>query len=322
MRWLLGLVVPLTAAFGGVARAECAKAYTGQQLSQDLGAMSTALRGKDDASLKAAGQRLDAGLPCLDAPVPQPVFAAAYRSVGLYHYRFGNKDRANQWFKTGLELDSSFEWDIAEVEPGAPMRQVFDQLRGDAEVEPAPVEGQELVVPDGTKLVLDGRKLDEAAATQGRPHILQVISTADNSVSQTLLIEGNALPERFLQAVVVAEAGGDKKSKKDKKAGHTPTDDLSVVKVKRVRPAAKTPLMVGGAVLALGAGGIYGSTFATRAKFDAATTTADLTKYRSLTNTLVIASAATLAVGLSVEYAGIMLGATPGGAQVGWGTTF
>ena len=322
MHRLLGLIVPLAAALSGVARAECAKAYTGQQLSGDLGAMSTALRGKDDASLKAAGQRLDAGLPCLDAPVPQPVFAAAYRSVGLYQYRFGNKDRASQWFRSGLELDSSFEWDIAEVEPGAPLRQTFDGLRGDAEADPVPVDGQELAVPSGTKLVLDGRTLTDAASTQGRPHILQVINTADNSVTQTLLIEGNALPERFLRVVVVADAGDDKRSKKDKKAGHTPTDDLSVVKVRRVRPAAKTPLMVGGAVLALGAGGIYGTTFATRAKFDAAGKTSDLTKYRTLTNTLVIASAATLAVGLSVEYAGIMLGATPGGARVGWGTTF
>lgn len=128
MRRLLGLVVPLsvafaTAAVGGVAHAECSKAYTGQQLSGDLGAMSTALRGKDDAALKAAGMRLDAGLPCLDAPVPQLVFAAAYRSVGVYQYKFGSKDRASQWFRSGLELDSSFEWDIAEVDPGAPMRQ-------------------------------------------------------------------------------------------------------------------------------------------------------------------------------------------------------
>ncbi|MEC7949437.1 MAG: hypothetical protein VX265_17850 [Myxococcota bacterium] len=322
MRWLLGLMVSLSALAGSAARAECAGLYTGQQLAGDLGAASSALRAKDDAAFQAAGQRLDAGLPCLGAPVPAPVFAVAFRTVGLYHHRFGNKDRGRQWFLTGLELDASFEWDIAEVAPGDPVRQVFDDLRGEAEADRVMLTGQELAVPAGTRLVLDGRRLDEASATQGRPHVLQVVSAADNQVKQTLLVEGNALPERFLQTMVVADTASDNPPKKDKKAGHTPTDDLSVVKVRRVRPAAKTPLMVGGAVLALGAGGLYGSTFATRAKFDAATSTADLTRYRTLTNSLVIASAATLAVGLSVEYAGIMLGAAPGGAQVGLARRF
>ena len=322
MHRLLGIILPITAAFSGVARAACEKPYTGEQLAQDLGATSAALRSKDDASLEAAGKRLDAGLGCLDAALPPTVFAAAYRSVGLYHFRFGNKERANAWFRSGLELDSSFEWDIAEVDPGASLRQVFDSLRGDAENDPAVVEGQELVVPEGASLVLDGRPLGSAAATTARPHILQLVSATDNSVSQTFLIEGNAIPERFLQAVVVADAADEKKSRRDKSSTYTPTDDLSVVKVKRVRPAAKTPLMVSGAVLALGAGGIYGASYMTRGQFDAATTSAELSKYRSLTNTLVVASAATLAVGLSVEYAGIMLGATPGGARVGWGTRF
>ena len=78
--------------------------------------------------------------------------------------------------------------------------------------------------------------------------------------------------------------------------------------MQRVRPAAKTPLMLSGAVIALGAAGIYGASFATHGKFEAASTTADLEKYQRLTNTLVIASGSTLLVGLGVEYAGIMLG--------------
>ena len=320
MHRLLGIVLPVSAVISGVARADCAKPYSSEALGQDLAEMSSALRAKDDASLKSAGKRLDAGLGCIDAALPAPVFAAAFRSAGLYHFRFGSRDRATEWFRSGLELDSSFEWDIAEVEPGAPLRQVFDSLRGDAESGPIALDGQELAVPDGAELVLDGRPLRDAAATQGRPHVLQVVS--GGAVSETILIEGNAIPDRFLAAAVVADASEEKKSRRDRNAGYTPTDDLSVVKVKRVRPAAKTPLMVSGAVLALGAGGIYGASYVTRSSFDSATTSADLSRYRSLTNTLVIASAATLTVGLSVEYAGIMLGANPGGARVGWQTRF
>ena len=74
--------------------------------------------------------------------------------------------------------------------------------------------------------------------------------------------------------------------------------------------------MLAGGVVALGSAGIYAASFSTRAKFDVATTTADLERYQQLTNTLVIASGATLLVGLGVEYAGIMLGAQPNGIRM------
>jgi hypothetical protein len=240
----------------------------------------------------------------------------------VYHHRFGDRERAREWFVSGLELDSSFEWDVAEMAPTDPLRGVFDELRGQSESEPAAVEGVELVVPDGSALRLDGRPLTVAAATTGRPHVLQVVNQTDAQQAQSILIEGNALPERFLQVIAVAEAATSDKKRRSERNEHTPTDDLSVVTVRRVRPAAKTPLMVSGAVLMLGAGGIYGASFGARAKFDAATTTADLERYRNLTNTLVVASAATLAAGVSVEYAGVLLGAGPGGARVGWTRSF
>jgi hypothetical protein len=92
----------------------------------------------------------------------------------------------------------------------------------------------------------------------------------------------------------------------------SPADDYAVVKVARIRPPAKTPLMITGGAVALGAGALYGASFATRARFDAATTSAEMDRYRGLTNTLVVASGATLAIGLGVEYAGIILDGRPG----------
>jgi hypothetical protein len=316
--WMIGLLIPLATVFSGAAHAECPKAYTSNELSADLGALSTALRAKDSGALKDSGARLDVGLPCLKSPVPAGVFATAYRYLGLYHYRFGEKARAEAWFRSGLELDPTFAWDVAEIEMGDPVQSSFEGARGDATVEPVEIEGKELNLPAGSSLVLDGRKLTKPIVTPGRPHLLQVVADSDRSVRQVMLIEGNALPERFLKDIIVADASTGKKKKRGKTDTHTPNEDLSVVKVKRVRPAAKTPLMLTGAIVALGAGGVYGASFATRASFDSAKTTSDLEKYQSLTNTLVIASGATLVLGLGVEYAGIMLSPTPGGAAFGW----
>ncbi len=95
-------------------------------------------------------------------------------------------------------------------------------------------------------------------------------------------------------------------------AAATPEDEYAVQTVKRVRPKAKTPLMIAGGVAALGAGGLYGASFATRAKFDAASTEEEMLKYRSSTNALVIASGVTLALGLGVEYTAIILDGNPG----------
>ncbi len=321
MRWLLGLTVPAVAFTSSVARAECTRAYTDQELAGDLGTLTAALRNKDDGAIRASGKRLDDGLPCLRSAVPRQVLTTAYRYVGLYHHKFGAKERAQGFWRTELELDDTFEWDIAEVELGDPLRQAFEAARSDANAEPVAIEGKDLNVPAGSRIVVDGSTLEEAALTPGRPHLLQVVAESDNSVRQVMIIEGNAIPDRFLMDAAVADGGGDD-DKKKKKGDFVPTDDLSVQKVKRVRPAAKTPLMVAGAVVALGAGGVYGATFATRSKFDNATNTADLEKYKSLTNTLVIVSGATLVTGLSIEYAGVLLGATPGGAMVGWRRSF
>ena len=154
-------------------------------------------------------------------------------------------------------------------------------------------------------------------STHGRPHLLQVVATSDGTIRTAHLVDGNAFPEEYLtEAAVAAVVTPETEPKKDPGA-HQPNYDLAVVQVKRVRPAAKTPLMVAGGVVALAGAGLYGATFATRDQFRNATTTADLERYQSLTNTLVLVSGATVAVGLGVEYAGIMLGAGGGGLRLG-----
>jgi hypothetical protein len=140
--------------------------------------------------------------------------------------------------------------------------------------------------------------------------LLQVVG-ADNTVRQVYLIEGNAIPDQYLRseesAAAAAVVAGGKKADKNAPVRANPDDPYAVQKIQRVRPKAKTPLMIAGGAIALGSGAIYGASFATRSSFDGATTTKDLEHFRGLTNTLVVAAGATFAVGIGVEYAAIII---------------
>jgi hypothetical protein len=291
---------------------DCARTYTTSELSRDLGAMTAALRGKDDATYKSTGQRLSNQIGCLRTPVPSRVFASAYRHIGAYHYMMGQFDQSKRWFKTGIELEPSYEWDLAELTLDHPLRRAFDAQRSSATESPASIEGKEISPPAGASLMLDGRKLTKAAATLDRPHLLMVVGE-DRQVRQVLVIEGNAIPEQFLtDKAGVSAAAPPSKSKGRKPDPVDPDDAYATRRVYRVRPPAKTPLMVTGGALALAGGAIYATSFATRTKFDSATTQTDLDKYKRLTNTLVVSAGATAALGLGIEYVGIIISEQPG----------
>ena len=294
---------------------DCTRTYTTSELSRDLGAMTAALRSKDDATYKATGQRLSNQIGCVRAPVPARVFASAYRHIGAYHYMMGQFDQSKRWFKTGIELEPSYEWDLAELALDHPLRRAFDAQRSSATESPAPLEGKKISPPAGATLLLDGRKLTKAAATLDRPHLLIVVGE-DRQVRQVILIEGNAIPEQFLaddvEAVAVVPTKGKGKSKGKQGDEADPEDAYATRQVSRVRPPAKTPLMVTGGALAIAGGALYATSFATRSKFDASTTQGDLDKYKRLTNTLVVSAGATIALGVGVEYVGIIISEQPG----------
>lgn len=303
---LLGTTGLLGGALVGTEAAaqECARSYTTAELSRDLGAMTTALRAKNDSDYRNVGQRLANQIACVRKDLPQRVWASAYRHLGAYYYMVGDFEQSQRWFKTAIELEPSYEWDIAELTLDHPLRRAFDAQRGAATEAAVPLEGRALAPPSGGTLKLDGRPLSEPAATLDRPHILMVVGE-DRVARQVFVIEGNQIPEQFL-------------TEGDAVADEEPAENLyAAKKVERVRPPAKTPLMVTGGALAVVGGALYGTSFATRNQFYSAKTTADLDKYRSLTNTLVIAAGTTLAVGIGVEYVGIIISDQPGVALRG-----
>ena len=238
----------------GTARAECPAAYTPDQLTADLGAMTQSLRDLDEATFRATGARMEAELLCIRVQLSPQVYASVYRYIGAAHYLDKDYQVAGRWFRTALELDPTFEWDVNDLGTGHPLRGHFDAQRATAAAEPERLDGMQILAPAGATLLLDGRPLKEAAATGGRPHLLQVVSPEDRSVRQSFLIEGAAIPETFLQSAAVASTPADvsdgRKRNSGGRGGNTQVldeiayGDIRVVQIQRVRPPAKTPLMV------------------------------------------------------------------------------
>jgi hypothetical protein len=280
-----------------VALATCASPYTTQSMAADLGDMTRNLRELNEQLFIAAGARLATGLPCLNTTLPASAYASAYRYIGTYHFLSSRQDEARAWYRTALELDPSFEWDINDLPIDNPIRVVFEAERGKAVVDPVPIEGKVLLPPEGAYLLLDGRKMRRAEATIERPHLLQVVTGGD--VTSAQIIEGNAIPDEYMNVGEEVDATPAARSGQ-------------VYTVQRVRPPLKTPLLIIGGVSTVAGIGLYAGSMVTHAKFTKATSTADLLRLQGVTNTLVIASSACLLVGVGTGYAGIILDAGPG----------
>jgi hypothetical protein len=321
VRNLLCALVFTSLAWAPFAHAECAQPYPGDQLVNDLQVMQASLRTLDEATFATAGKRLDAGIACLTSAAPSPVFASAYRYIGAWHFLVGNDvDGARRWFRTALEIDPTYEWDATELDLAHPMREVFEQERQHAVVDPTPIAGKVISQPAGSKITIDGRPFEVAAVTLDRPHVVQQIGN-DRGVRGSWLVDGNQIPAQFLRDELapaveapVAEPAVKAHHKKGDPDLTQASEGLEVKSAERLRPPEKTPLIIGGVLGVLGAGGVYAASLAERSAFDRASTTEELDGARTMTNALVIASGGVLLVGAGIGYWGIIL---DGGAGVG-----
>ncbi|NOY26095.1 MAG: hypothetical protein GXP62_09505 [Oligoflexia bacterium] len=321
---VLVLVLPGTEAW---AQAECETPYTVRMASDDLGVMTLALRNLDEDAFNKSGVRMDAGLPCMTVALPVAAMASAYRFLGAWRYLTGDKDTGTRWFRTAIELDPSYVWDVNDLPLSHPLRAAYEGEIAMAGQPPVVIDDMVLDPPPGTELLVDGRPLHEPALTMGRPHLLQLVEAGSQDVREAWMIDGNAVPDRYListkeaaqRAAALAEVDGKgRKNKKPKNksadlARAAAADDPYAVRsVTAIRPRAKTPLLVTGAVGILASGVVYGMSYPARKRFDQATTTDDLLVAQSATNALVIASGATLAVGMGVGIVGLQLNGHPG----------
>jgi len=290
---------------GGTAHGQCPP-YTATQLGEDMASMSAALRAASPEEFQKSGAALEEGLPCIQEPMAPVVLANVYRYMGLHAYFKADEAQARSWFRSALELDSTYDWDVAELPIDDPLRPIFEEERSRAGTEKVAVsETAALNVADGKRVSVDGRMLSKPALTLDRPHLVQLIDNSTNTVESVWLIEGNALPPQL-----IVDGGAASVS-----AG--PGNQTVFERIERQRPPLKTPaLVVGGTFMAAGIG-LYAASFSTKAKFDKATTLEDAKGHRSTTNTLVVAASAAFVGGASLTYVGFMLDGGPGLAWTG-----
>jgi len=292
------------------ARAACDTAYDAGMMLDDLVKVEDALRSRDGATAGRVANKIEAGFPCMNEPIPYMIVGRVYRAVGAGKAMAGEDARGREWLLTAIEVDPTFEYGLEDLPADSPIRFTFESARDDAEVSPTDLEGQELI--RGTHY-LDGSLLGGARATLGRPHVYQ--SDASGTF-QSVVIQGNAFPDFALTgaAPAVAEGEGEEGPKRGKdgrlKKTKGPRDRVDTGDFyARKRPPEKTPLMIAGGAVMLGAGGVYAIALGARGKFDDAETREDVDKYKAQTNRMVIISAAVLGVGAGTLTWGIMLDA-------------
>jgi hypothetical protein len=324
------------------AHAACTQPYTSGQLAADLGDVQSALRTMDDAVFDAAGHRLEAGLPCLSAAVPVQLHAAAYRYLGAWYWIIpGNTTAARGWFRTSLELDPNYAWDVDELDINNPMREAWDAEKAAALATPTATDGKIFAAngPTGplalssvadAQVLVDGRVTPTPTATAGRPHIVQYISGKGPGgqplVAQTWQTDGATFPTQLLMdpPPVVADVDTHGKKSKGTSVPVAPSNEVTaqgynVVEVRRERPPAKTPLLLVGVGTMLAAGGVYGLAYESHGEFGSADTTDEVYALQKRSNLLVIASGGVLALGLGVGGWGVLI---DGGAAFGLTSPF
>jgi len=321
---LLSLIAPASAG-------PCAEDYTSDNFLEHLTAAQTSLRGNDDYAFINNVSGLQGGLDCLSEALPPRVLASAYRLIGAQIVLEGSTADGQKWFRTALELDPTFQWDITEFSQegtDALVRDAWNAERGVSHAQDY-VSGKALAIGPDQRLYLDGVAIDEPAASPNRYHLLQLMDS-DGVIKSVWVIDGLAFPERVLgvpeEAAVAAvdpveedkpkreRTAKPEKEPREKKDRGSKNDDFSgagVISVERNRPPLQLPLLITGGLAVAAGGGLYALSFGAANEFEAATTEDNLTAARKQTNTYVGVGAGLVAVGAGLGTWGMLLEGTP-----------
>ena len=118
------------------------------------------------------------------------VYAASYRAIGAWYFLVrDDRGQASRWFRSAIEIEPTYGWDVNEVPLNHPMRAAWETELGAADDEATAIPGYGL--GPGT-WYLDGRKWTAGGATMDRPHLLQGVD--DGGVTRTWLVDGNRFP--------------------------------------------------------------------------------------------------------------------------------
>jgi hypothetical protein len=294
---LLSLLVLGGPAYG----ADCESGYGLDTLADDLGVVESAVRSDESEAAAQAARRLLDGLPCLSEPLPRVVAGRAYRAVATGLLSTEEAEQASRWYRTAAVVDGSFLYSLEDLpEEDHPAfegwRLAVEAAKG---ADSVPIEGH--VWSSGT-FTLDGRRLNWPAAEPDMPHLLQ---RSLDGETDTWLVDGTDFPSEAL----IADASV--RNQANASDGPSPvTHTVPTVTVQQVGgnnwPAERVGLVAGGTVALLAGGGLYAMALDKRSQFDASTKRADTTRLAASTNTLTVASTATLAAGAGTLGFGVL----------------
>lgn len=289
MVWWLAL------AWGGA----CDAPYAVDSLADDLGALEAAiLAAADDAPTLAS--KLEGDLVCLDGRLPRVITGRVYRAIAAGQLGVDPTSAAASWLDTAAVVDPGFRYSLddlpSEDHPAfLGWLNAVDAAQG---VKAEPVEGR---VWAAGSFYIDGRRTNWPTAETGRPHLLQRVL---DDTTTTWRVEGNTFPADLL---IVDDAEAPPPVAGQRVETPTGRTQIEVYKAKSYNwPTERVALVGGGAAALVGGGALYALAWNQRGKFDASNTRADTERLARSTNTLTVASTATMAAGVGTLGFGVL----------------
>lgn len=257
---------------------DCAEPASSTDLTRAINDAEATIAQLDIEAFKAATDRLDALLPCLDDPVTRNVAAEVHRFLGIRAFADRRLDEAEQMFRAARALEPAYAFPDDLIPPGNPIRTAFEEVEyGEPRFEttPPPV--------NGGYLQLDGRTTNQRPLTWAT--LFQRYDGQGALQDTAYLLPADALPTYEIQVGEVPV--------------EIPYDDPEIV--------TKRPVALLGATVAAGlaTGVLYGIAGANKSTFaNPATPYEQIDGAADRANAFTIASAvtgtATLGLGVGV----------------------
>ncbi len=256
-----------------LAHADCTQATTAADLSQQLTAAEAAYTSLDLPGFESSFTQALLTLPCLREPLSRIDAAALHRLQAMEHYVHQDTDAAEAALRSVIAIHPGALPSSTIAPPGNPLHDLILQAQ---EAGPGPEEN--LPPPAEGSLLVDGSPASRYPTA--RPWVLQILQDDGSVTTTSYLTVGQALPQWSVAAVPAR--------------------------------GARALLLSGGALAVIG-GGMYGAALVRSTRYrdldsGIATTAAELSTYRSTTNTLVILSAGVAGAGTLLGGVGLALG--------------
>lgn len=282
----LALVVSTTAE-----AASCDAPYPREDLTGHLLAAQEQLRAGDHDAVKQTATWIEYQLPCLSSVLPARAAATTYRLLGLGRFFSDDEAGASEWFRSAHVADANYTFGVDELAADHSARGVFIDARGSI----APAVQAAPAFAEGIWFI-DGKESSEPKGRPGHRHLVQ--RELDGAVRGWVVL-GDAFPSDTTARARPARSDDASSAVQTKHP----------VTVQRVRPKAKTPLMIAGGALAAAGGGLLVGHIMESRRFDTFTPESadDISRQVVLTNGLAVAAAAMFAAGAGTLTWGVVL---------------